>query len=89
MYGGLLWLLPGVSCWETLRSEDENRKWLRMELTACVLSRHGAAGIAVSLLSAPVTVSAGDGEARTLLSAAGFILRGRAGGAREFPRAPS
>ena len=49
MYGGLLWLLPGVSCWETLRGEDENRKWLRMELTACVLSRHGAADLAGSL----------------------------------------
>ena len=60
-----------------------------MELTACVLSRHGAADLAVSLLSAPVTVSAGHVEARTLLPAAGFILRGRAGGARKFPRAPA
>ena len=65
MYRGILWLLPGVSFWETLRGEDENRKWLRKELTACVLSRHGAADLAGSLLSAPVTVSAGDVEART------------------------
>ena len=74
-----------------------------------MFSHHGAADLAGSLLSAPVTVSAGDVEARTLLTAAGlilcgrsgrdhscvvaaagrpgFILRGRAGGARKFPRA--
>ena len=87
MYRGILWLLPGVSFWETLRGEDENRKWLRKELTACVLSRHGAADLAGSLLSAPVTVSAGTSKQELLLSEAGLILRGRAGGARKFPRA--
>ena len=46
-----------------------------------------AEDLAGSLLTAPVTVSAGEVEARTLLSAAGLILRGRAGGARKFTRA--
>ena len=46
-----------------------------------------AEDLAGSLLSAPVTVSAGEVEARTLLSEAGLILRGRVGGARKYPRA--
>ena len=57
-----------------------------LELHACkrLCSAEDLAG---SLLTAPVTVPAGEVEARTLLTAAGLMLRGRVGGARKYPRA--